>query len=522
MLQLHLGNEALSSDQVHAAQGLHLDGRLDAAIHFLPEVCREVRDELRGDRFEQLDAFFPKHASDQGLDSGGGHVLVVTRLLRALHFLEIRLHSVEGVFELADALLHAKALLAHPGRCPHLQRERHDAPRLGVQGEVEHHLDWLLRHHNLVQFLLCAHDFDLSLDHHARGYELHAVLLLEPLALEEGPNSLLDEPHAVHVMVIPSLLSAQGADVHAVPVPSPDPLDIIGRLLHPSMPHPHGLALREPHPGAGLDLRHDLAQEGAVQDQRPEALAGEHATHPRLNLHGGAVSPVRRRHSQHEFLLTAHLLHAQPELSSQRLRAFLDSRLRNLIPVDPLRQDAPRDALDFDQALQVPVLLILLPSAKLDLLHGGLLRTGGTGEHGHALLHLGHHLDPRVEVVVDSHPRIVKPAVVGAAIVEELLAVLVEQLHPIGEIVSDVLLELCDLVLNRMEATVPDDTPLVLHDLTEEVVHRMPPNRLPCGTAVKVDATLLVLVLAPARRERSVEGLLGDPEHVGLLDGVDV
>mmetsp|Transcript_118008 Transcript_118008/g.341152 ORF Transcript_118008/g.341152 Transcript_118008/m.341152 type:complete len:246 (-) Transcript_118008:252-989(-) len=236
---------------------------------------------------------------------------------------------------------------------------------------------------------------------------------------------------------------------------------------------------------------------------------------------------VRSRHRKNQLLLPvgSQLVHSQSKLAAQRLGALLDGRLRLQVPEVPPGEDAAAEGLDLDKAFEVFVLRFLLSPAQLELLLRGLLRARGPGQHRQLVLHLGHHLHLRIEVVVDGHPRVVEPAIVGAAVVEELLALLVEQLHPICEVSADVLLELRDLVLDLVKSTVPHYVALVLDDLLEEVVHRVPPNRLAGRHVVEVDAPLGIVldsVLAPAGGERRVEGLLGDPQHVGLPDGVDV
>mmetsp|Transcript_22766 Transcript_22766/g.52680 ORF Transcript_22766/g.52680 Transcript_22766/m.52680 type:complete len:285 (+) Transcript_22766:919-1773(+) len=233
---------------------------------------------------------------------------------------------------------------------------------------------------------------------------------------------------------------------------------------------------------------------------------------------------VRRSLGQDQLLAAAGAdsLHAQPQHPSEGLRALLHDGLLSCSCHLPFGQHNTAPSLDLHDARQVNLLLLITTPSEVLLRVGRLLRARLSSEDGEALLHFGHHLDPRVEDMVHSHPGIIEPALLRVAIVEEFFPILGEKLHPVRQIFSDVFLLFGDLILNLPEATHLDYSSLVVHDLPEEVVHGMLPGRLSGRCVVEVDAPLLVLMFGPPRRKRGVEGLFSNPEHVCFPDWVDV
>mmetsp|Transcript_62195 Transcript_62195/g.157079 ORF Transcript_62195/g.157079 Transcript_62195/m.157079 type:complete len:229 (-) Transcript_62195:986-1672(-) len=224
----------------------------------------------------------------------------------------VRSYTREDVLELADVLLPTSGRVVKPWGYPKLPRPRHHALRIWILGDLEERLHRLLLKLDLVHELPRPGHLDLALHQLGGLQELETLLFLEALPFDHDASSLLDELDALHVVDVPGLLPPQGAHVHPVTVAAPHPLDVCRRTLYSLMAHSNRRPPCQPNSAPGLDLRHDLAEEGSVQDQRPELLPCEHSSHPRLDFHGGAVTFVRGCHGEHELfgLALAHLLHA--------------------------------------------------------------------------------------------------------------------------------------------------------------------------------------------------------------------
>mmetsp|Transcript_89689 Transcript_89689/g.231502 ORF Transcript_89689/g.231502 Transcript_89689/m.231502 type:complete len:571 (-) Transcript_89689:548-2260(-) len=439
-----LAEDALAAHCPSAVHGLDLRRRLAALPDLVPCSVEQVLGDAGADVLDLLDALAGQHASCDALDGNGS--VVAGRLCGDL---------LEEVLELAGAAAPGLHVGVDPRRNPELEGPGLHAAELVVLRLAERELHGLLGEHLLSERPPCEEDLGLALDQARARREAREAQSLHPPGRRTHPDAALDGHRALEHVLEAGLLPGQIVDVLAVPEATVDGLDLGGRLRLALLPDPHHPPLHEHNPDGGLDLRRFPAQESAVLHARSELLARQEATDASLDLLRGAVPAVRRRLREHELLgaARASLLHAQAQLPAQRLRALLH---RGLLPgmLDfPLGDDDARHGLDLDQTLDVVLLLFLLAPPQLNLLMRGLLRTWGTSQERKPLLHLGHHPNPLVEVVIHSHARVVKPALVRLPVVEELLAMLVEELHPVSEVFPDVLLELGNLVLDLPEAT---------------------------------------------------------------------
>mmetsp|Transcript_43457 Transcript_43457/g.120250 ORF Transcript_43457/g.120250 Transcript_43457/m.120250 type:complete len:772 (-) Transcript_43457:45-2360(-) len=488
-----------------------------AAIDFSDRVIDELVDDFVGHLPEVVDPTSPHVSTKHGLDPCGGHVTITMWTLL--------LENV-GECEAPYRLVTLRRVRAEPGRHHRLEMVRYDRRRMFVLSEGEDAHNRLREVVHLCQHLTREELPALCLEEQATRLVAVGGPELPFFPGQPHAEARLDLNDAFHHAVEACLFRLECVGVLAVLVAAPDPLDVKRRLQPPVVADPPDAPLREPDPRAGLDLGCDPAEVCTVKNQRPEPSPRKEAADPSLDLRRCLAAAMGRRLREDQLLVAAssQLLHTKPELTAERLWAFLEnaSRLRALQLAPGFGHAYKGLQLDDFELVHLRLLLAVLYH-RLLLLRGLFWpHRPCLVPHAWPFLHFCDQFDPRVKLVVKRHPRVVKPTLVRLAVVKELLAVLVVELHPIGQVHSYLVLNGGDFVLDLPEAARLHDPALIADYVAEKVVHGVPPCRFASGAVMEVNPRLFILVFRPPWRQWSVEGLLRDPEQVWLINGVDV
>mmetsp|Transcript_32339 Transcript_32339/g.92111 ORF Transcript_32339/g.92111 Transcript_32339/m.92111 type:complete len:301 (-) Transcript_32339:169-1071(-) len=260
-------------------------------------------------------------------------------------------------------------------------------------------------------------------------------------------------------------------------------------------------------------------QPKARRDLRPARRGGE-----------ATVVPPRGAPS---FLVTR--LHRAPGSAERRHRAAEVERLGELgagLPVLPLLLPAP--LLLRSRVLPIAAKLFAgfrAPSQAQtpERWPHHVLRPTPGWRLAAMLAHDPERLHAEVERVADRRPRIRPDAPLPRPVVVELLPAVVHVLRPSLQLVVRLplgvlalgaeFLELGELLLLG-QAPVPERDDVFVR-IPVQLLEGVRPRAPPCLHVVVKDAVRAVVVLRPLRGQRSVEGLLGDPDEIAVGDGVD-